>query len=240
MPGIDGYETCRRLKADPETRRRRRHLPLRARGRAGEGARARGGGRRLRHEALPAGGGRRAGPHAPDGRSGCGPARGRNAELARELQVAQELLTDARRRVEGALLGVEPGRARAARVDRAARGRRRSRCSSRARTGRGRRRSPAPSTTRRRGAARRSSTSTARCSRRGGDGDPGAGCGGPEARSAGCAVAPQPAGAGRARHALPRGDPPAAAGKSRCASPSVLEGREQRGSEAGAGRPTCA
>jgi DNA-binding NtrC family response regulator/tRNA A-37 threonylcarbamoyl transferase component Bud32 len=33
---------------------------------------------------------------------------GRNAELARELEVAQELLTDARRRVDGALLGDSP------------------------------------------------------------------------------------------------------------------------------------
>ena len=32
----------------------------------------------------------------------------RNAELARELAVAQELLTEARRRVEGPLLGDSP------------------------------------------------------------------------------------------------------------------------------------
>ena len=41
--------------------------------------------------------------------SGCGgSSRRRNAELARELGVAQELLTDARRRVEGPLLGDSP------------------------------------------------------------------------------------------------------------------------------------
>ncbi len=108
MPGIDGFETCRRLKSDPET-----HDPavifLSALDNAIDKVRGLEVGavdfitkpfqgdevvarvnthltmQRLRHQLEK-----------------------RNAELARELQVAQELLNDARRRVDGALLGTSP------------------------------------------------------------------------------------------------------------------------------------
>ena len=108
MPGIDGYETCRRLKADAETRDaavmflsaleetrdKVRGLEIGAvdfisKPFQGEEILARVEThltlQRLRRQ-LEA----------------------RNQELARELDVAQELLSDARRRVEGALLGESP------------------------------------------------------------------------------------------------------------------------------------
>ena len=108
MPGIDGYETCRRLKEDPETREaaviflsslddtkdKVRGLEVGAvdfvsKPFQGDEVLARVNThvtlQRLRRQ-LEA----------------------RNAELARELGVAQELLTDARRRVEGALIGDSP------------------------------------------------------------------------------------------------------------------------------------
>jgi DNA-binding NtrC family response regulator len=108
MPGIDGYETCRRLKEDPDTREaaviflsslddtkdKVRGLQVGAvdfisKPFQSDEVVARVNThltlQRLRHQ-LEA----------------------RNAELARELAVAQELLTDARRRVEGPLLGDSP------------------------------------------------------------------------------------------------------------------------------------
>ena len=108
MPGIDGYETCRRLKADPETREaaviflsslddtkdKVRGLEVGAvdfvsKPFQGDEVLARVNThvtlQRLRRQVEE-----------------------RNAELTRELGVAQELLTDARRRVEGALLGDSP------------------------------------------------------------------------------------------------------------------------------------
>jgi DNA-binding NtrC family response regulator len=108
MPGIDGFETCRRLKGDPETRDsaviflssldaaidKVRGLELGAvdfitKPFQGDEVIARVNAhltiQRLRRQ-----------------------LESRNAELARELEVAQELLTDARRRVEGALLGSSP------------------------------------------------------------------------------------------------------------------------------------
>ena len=108
MPGIDGYETCRRLKQDPETREaaviflssldetkdKVRGLEVGAvdfvsKPFQGDEVIARVHThvtlQRLRRQ-LEA----------------------RNAELARELAVAQEFLNDARRRVEGPLLGDSP------------------------------------------------------------------------------------------------------------------------------------
>ncbi len=105
MPGMDGYETCRRLKDDPDTaaaaviflsaledtRDKVRGLEVGAvdfitKPFQGDEVVARVNAhvtiQRLRRQ-LEA----------------------RNAELARELAVAQELLSDARRRVEGPLLG---------------------------------------------------------------------------------------------------------------------------------------
>src|SRR6188474_510863 len=108
MPGIDGYETCRRLKEDPETREaaviflssldetkdKVRGLEVGAvdfvsKPFQGDEVLARVNThvtlQRLRRQLEV-----------------------RNAELARELAVAQELLTEARRRVEGPLLGDSP------------------------------------------------------------------------------------------------------------------------------------
>lgn len=108
MPGIDGFETCRRLKGDPQTRDsaviflsaldnaidKVRGLEVGAvdfitKPFQGDEVVARVNThltmQRLRHQLET-----------------------RNAELARELQVAQALLSDARRRVDGALLGQSP------------------------------------------------------------------------------------------------------------------------------------
>ena len=108
MPGLDGYEACRRLKARPPDARRRRHLPVVSRRCARQGPGAGGGGRRLRDEAVPGRGGGRARQHPSHARAAAAAARGRNAELARELAVAQQLLSDARSRVEGPLVGSSP------------------------------------------------------------------------------------------------------------------------------------
>jgi DNA-binding NtrC family response regulator len=108
MPGIDGYETCRRLKQDPDThdaaviflsslddtKDKVRGLEVGAvdfvsKPFQSEEVVARVNTQmtmqRLRRQLET-----------------------RNADLARELAVAQELLTDARRRVEGPLLGDSP------------------------------------------------------------------------------------------------------------------------------------
>src|SRR3954463_3312314 len=108
MPGIDGYETCRRLKADPNTREaaviflssldetkdKVRGLEVGAvdfvskpfqRDEVVARVNTQITLQRLRRQ-----------------------LESRNAELTRELAVAQEFLTDARRRVEGPLLGDSP------------------------------------------------------------------------------------------------------------------------------------
>ena len=119
MPGIDGYETCRRLKADPETAGAA-VIFLSALAEAREKVRGLEAGavdfvtKPFQPEEVVA----RVHTHLTVQRLQA-QLESRNAELARELQVAQELLADARRRVEGALVGIEPGRARPARDDRA-------------------------------------------------------------------------------------------------------------------------
>ena len=108
MPGIDGYETCRRLKADPETREaaviflssldetKDKVLGLQV------GAVDFVSKPFQRDEVVA-----RVNTHLTLQRLRR-QLETRNAELARELAVAQELLTDARRRVEGPLLGDSP------------------------------------------------------------------------------------------------------------------------------------
>ena len=166
MPGIDGYETCRRLKDDPETREaavvfissldetkdKVRGLEVGAVDFISKPFQ--------RDEVIA-----RVNTHLTLHRLRR-QLEARNAELARELEVAQELLADARRRVEGALLGSSP----AVRALRETIAQRAASAGPLLLTGPmgagGRRRSRGRSTTSRRGAARRSSTSTARCSRR--------------------------------------------------------------------------
>src|SRR5262245_18690614 len=108
MPGIDGYETCRRLKDDPETREaaviflssldetkdKVRGLELGAVDFVSKP---------FQSDEVVA----RVNTHLTLQRLRR-QLETRNAELARELAVAQELLTDARRRVEGPLLGDSP------------------------------------------------------------------------------------------------------------------------------------
>ena len=108
MPGIDGYETCRRLKDDPETREaavvfissldetkdKVRGLEVGAVDFISKPFQ--------RDEVIA-----RVNTHLTLHRLRR-QLEARNAELARELEVAQELLADARRRVEGALLGSSP------------------------------------------------------------------------------------------------------------------------------------
>lgn len=108
MPGIDGYETCRRLKEDPQTREaaviflsslddtkdKVRGLEVGAVDFVSKPFQ--------RDEVLA-----RVNTHLTLQRLRR-QLEARNAELTRELAVAQELLTDARRRVEGPLLGDSP------------------------------------------------------------------------------------------------------------------------------------
>jgi DNA-binding NtrC family response regulator len=108
MPGIDGYETCRRLKADPQTaeaavvflsalddaRDKVRGLELGAVDFVSKPFQA--------EEVIA-----RVNTHLTVQRLRR-QLEARNAELARELEVAQELLSDARRRVDGPLLGASP------------------------------------------------------------------------------------------------------------------------------------
>jgi DNA-binding NtrC family response regulator len=108
MSGIDGYETCRRLKADPETRDaaviflsslddtrdKVRGLDVGAVDFVSKPFHA---------DELVA----RVNTHLTLHRLRR-QVEARNAELARELAIAQELLMDARRRVEGSLLGDSP------------------------------------------------------------------------------------------------------------------------------------
>ncbi len=108
MPGIDGYETCRRLKAAPETAGAA-VIFLSALGEAREKVRGLEAGavdfvtKPFQPEEVVA----RVHTHLTVQRLQA-QLESRNAELARELQVAQELLADARRRVEGALVGSSP------------------------------------------------------------------------------------------------------------------------------------
>lgn len=108
MPEMDGYEACRQLKALPAWR----DLPiifLTAKADTADivrgfelGAVDYVGKPFNAHELLA-----RVSTHLTLQRLRLQMA-ARNAELARELEVAQELLTDARRRVDGALLGESP------------------------------------------------------------------------------------------------------------------------------------
>jgi DNA-binding NtrC family response regulator len=108
MPGIDGYETCRRLKEDPETREAT-VIFLSALDDTKDKVRGLEVGavdfvsKPFQSDEVVA----RVNTHLTLHRLRR-QLEVQNAELARELAVAQELLTDARRRVEGSLLGDSP------------------------------------------------------------------------------------------------------------------------------------
>jgi eukaryotic-like serine/threonine-protein kinase len=108
MPGIDGYETCRRLKADPETREAA-VIFLSSLDETKDKVRGLEVGavdfvsKPFQKDEVVA----RVHTHLTLQRLRR-QLETRNGELARELAVAQELLTDARRRVEGPLLGDSP------------------------------------------------------------------------------------------------------------------------------------
>ena len=108
MPGIDGYETCRRLKEDPETREAA-VIFLSSLDDTKDKVRGLQAGavdfvsKPVQSDEVVA----RVNTHLTLQRLRR-QLETRNAELARELAVAQELLTDARRRVEGPLLGDSP------------------------------------------------------------------------------------------------------------------------------------
>ncbi len=108
MPGIDGYETCRRLKDDPETREAA-VIFLSSLDDARDKVRGLEVGavdfvsKPFQKDEVVA----RVNTHLTLQRLRR-QLEARNAELSRELAVAQELLTDARRRVEGPLLGDSP------------------------------------------------------------------------------------------------------------------------------------
>ena len=108
MPGIDGYETCRRLKEDPETREAA-VIFLSSLDETKDKVRGLEVGavdfvsKPFQSDEVVA----RVNTHLTLQRLRR-QLETRNAELARELAVAQELLTDARRRVEGPLLGDSP------------------------------------------------------------------------------------------------------------------------------------
>jgi DNA-binding NtrC family response regulator len=105
MPEMDGYETCRRLKADPETAGTA-VIFLSALEETRDKVRGLEVGavdfitKPFQSEEVVA----RVNTHVTIQRLRR-QIEARNAELARELAVAQELLSDARRRVEGPLLG---------------------------------------------------------------------------------------------------------------------------------------
>ncbi|HMF98763.1 MAG TPA: response regulator [Vicinamibacterales bacterium] len=108
MPGIDGYETCRRLKQDPETREAA-VIFLSSLDETKDKVRGLEVGavdfvsKPFQSDEVVA----RVNTHLTMQRLRR-QLEARNAELARELAVAQEFLTDARRRVEGPLLGDSP------------------------------------------------------------------------------------------------------------------------------------
>jgi DNA-binding NtrC family response regulator len=108
MPGIDGYETCRRLKDDPETRDAA-VIFLSALDDTRDKVRGLEAGavdfvpKPFQRDEVIA----RVNTHLALQRLRR-QLEARNEDLARELAVAQELLTDARRRVAGPLLGNSP------------------------------------------------------------------------------------------------------------------------------------
>jgi DNA-binding NtrC family response regulator len=108
MPGIDGYETCRRLKEDPATREAA-VIFLSSLDETKDKVRGLQVGavdfvsKPFQKDEVIA----RVNTHLTLQRLRR-QLEARNAELTRELAVAQELLTDARRRVEGPLLGDSP------------------------------------------------------------------------------------------------------------------------------------
>jgi eukaryotic-like serine/threonine-protein kinase len=108
MSGIDGYETCRRLKQDPETREAA-VIFLSSLDDTKDKVRGLDVGavdfvsKPFQRDELVA----RVNTHLTLHRLRR-QVEARNAELARELAVAQELLMEARRRVEGSLLGDSP------------------------------------------------------------------------------------------------------------------------------------
>jgi DNA-binding NtrC family response regulator len=108
MPGIDGYETCQRLKDDPETREAA-VIFLSSLDETKDKVRGLEVGavdfvsKPFQSDEVVA----RVSTHVTLQRLRR-QLEARNAELARELGVAHELLTDARRRVEGPLLGDSP------------------------------------------------------------------------------------------------------------------------------------
>src|SRR5262245_37017312 len=108
MPGIDGYETCRRLKEDPQTREAA-VIFLSSLDEAKDKVRGLEVGavdfvsKPFQQDEVVA----RVNTHLTLQRLRR-QLETRNSELARELAVAQELLTDARRRVQGPLLGDSP------------------------------------------------------------------------------------------------------------------------------------
>src|SRR6187397_2227292 len=108
MPGIDGYETCRRLKEDPDTRDAA-VIFLSSLDETKDKVRGLEAGavdfvsKPFQKDEVVA----RVNTHLTLQRLRR-QLETRNADLARELAVAQEVLTDARRRVEGPLLGDSP------------------------------------------------------------------------------------------------------------------------------------
>jgi DNA-binding NtrC family response regulator len=108
MPGIDGYETCRRLKADPETREAAVIFlssldDTKDKVRGLEAGAVDFVSKPFQREEVVA----RVNTHLTLQRLRR-QLEARNADLARELGVAQELAMEARRRVEGPLLGTSP------------------------------------------------------------------------------------------------------------------------------------
>ena len=108
MPGIDGYETCRRLKADPATREAAVIFlssldDTKDKVRGFEAGAVDFVSKPFQREEVVA----RVNTHLTLQRLRR-QLEARNTELARELGVAQELATEAQRRVEGPLLGSSP------------------------------------------------------------------------------------------------------------------------------------